>query len=114
MEFTDYIDPDEGRDEPAIAEAPFECFNCGKGCGQLHYVPEFDYMGCEECLDEAMEQLASEAAGMESDSAELQILAAARRRPCVHCNTKIARWNSIYCSDICKQAFLRSLRQEVA
>jgi len=70
--------------------------------------------GCEDCLDEAMELLAREAAGKELYPAERQILAAARRRPCVHCKTKNARWDSIYCSDICKQAFLRSLRQEVA
>ena len=114
MELTDYIDADEGRDSAPEPEAAHECFNCGKACDELHHVPEFDYMGCEDCLNEAMELLAREAAGKELYPAERQILAAARRRPCVHCKTKIARWDSIYCSDTCKQAFLRSLRQEVA
>src|SRR5499426_2892340 len=114
MELTDYIDADEGRDDAAEPEAACECFNCGQGCDELHHVPEFDYMGCEDCLDEAMELLAREAAGEELYAAEHQILAAARRRPCVYCKTKNTRWDSIYCSDTCKQAFLRSLRQEVA
>ena len=114
MELTDYIDAAEGRDDLVEPEAAHECFNCGKACDELHHVPEFDYMGCEDCLNEAMELLAHEATNKELYPAEWQILAAARRRPCVHCKTKIARWDSIYCSDICKQAFLRFLRQEVA
>jgi len=114
MELTDYIDADEGREEVAEPEAAHECFNCGKACDELHHVPEFDYMGCQQCLDEAMALLEAEAAGKELYPAERQILAAARRHPCAHCKIKIARWDSIYCSDICKQAFLRSLRQEVA
>src|SRR5215813_1378620 len=115
MELTDYIDPDEGRDDEIVtAEAAHECFNCGKACDELQHVPEFDYMGCEDCLDEAMELLAREAAGKQLYPAEKQILAFARRRPCVHCKTNIAGWDSIYCSDTCKQAFLRSLCQEVA
>jgi hypothetical protein len=80
MELTDYIDSDEGRMEAEPAEAAYECFNCGKTCDQLHYVPEFDYMGCEECLDEAMALLEAEAAGKELYPAERQILAAARRK----------------------------------
>ena len=80
MELTDYIDGDEGRDEVAQSEAAGECFNCGRRAGELHHVPEFDYMGCEECLDEAMALLEAEAAGKELYPAERQILAAARRK----------------------------------
>src|SRR5215831_12662868 len=90
MELTNYIDADEGRMEAEPAEAAYECFNCGRACDELHHVPEFDYMGCQECLDEAMELLAREAAGKELYPAERQILAAAGLRPCVHCKTKIA------------------------
>src|SRR5215471_7893510 len=90
MELTDYIDADEGRMEAEPAEAAHECFNCGKACDELHHVPEFDYMGCEDCLDEAMELLARESAGKELYPAERQILVAVRRRTCVHCKTKIA------------------------
>ena len=63
MELTDYIDAAEGRDDLVEPEAAHECFNCGKACDELHHVPEIDYMGCEDCLDEAMELLAREAAG---------------------------------------------------
>ena len=83
MELTDYIDADEGRIE-AEPEAAHECFNCGKACDELHHVPEFDYMGCEGCLDEVLALLEAEAAGKELYPAERQILAAARRKPMGH------------------------------
>lgn len=41
-------------------DAANQCFNCGKGCDELHYVPEFDYMGCDDCLDEAMKVIERE------------------------------------------------------
>jgi hypothetical protein len=47
-------------------------------------VPEFDYMGCEDCLDEAMGLLEREAGGQELWPAERQILAVARRKPMGH------------------------------
>jgi hypothetical protein len=81
MELTDYIDWDEGRDEVAQSEAACECFNCGRQCGELHHVPEFDYMGCEDCLDEAMRLLEREASGKELWPAERQILAKVRPKP---------------------------------
>jgi len=33
-------------------------------------------------------------------------------RPCAHCKSKQARWDSIYCSEACKQAFHAELRGE--
>jgi hypothetical protein len=81
MELTDYIDGDEGRDDVAQSEAAGECFNCGRRSGVLHHVPEFDYMGCEDCLDEAMRLLERKASGQELWPAERQVLAVARRKP---------------------------------
>jgi len=37
------------------------CQNCGDSCSHLTHVPEFDYMACETCLDEAIAILAKEA-----------------------------------------------------
>jgi hypothetical protein len=59
MEATDYIDGD-GREFPdaSSSAAVNECVNCGRTCETLHHVPEFDFMGCGDCLDEAMEIIA--------------------------------------------------------
>jgi hypothetical protein len=73
--------------EPMYGEAYTEsdsgsaCGNCGKVTAELHNVPEFDYIGCTECLEEAVALLEAEAAGKELYPAERQILAAARRKP---------------------------------
>jgi hypothetical protein len=47
-------------DDPTASVAVNTCENCGRGCETLHHVPEFDYMGCEECLEEAMAEIARE------------------------------------------------------
>jgi len=36
------------------------CENCGASCETLHEVPEFDYMGCDECMLEALAVLRRE------------------------------------------------------
>ena len=56
MELNDYIDWDEGRDfaDASSSEAVLKCENCGTGCDRLTRVPEFDYMGCDECMAEAL------------------------------------------------------------
>jgi hypothetical protein len=36
-----------------------------------------------------------------------------RLNRCVHCMRQAARWDSLYCSDACKQAFHSDLRGEV-
>lgn len=38
-----------------------KCFNCGARVEELHRVPDFDYMGCDACYDEAIAVLAAEA-----------------------------------------------------
>jgi hypothetical protein len=48
-------------DDPTASVAVNICENCGKSCETLHHVREFDYMGCDTCLDEAMAVLAAEA-----------------------------------------------------
>ena len=50
MELIDYIDADEGRDFAAADR----CENCGRGGERLTRVPEFDYMGCDDCMEEAL------------------------------------------------------------
>jgi hypothetical protein len=69
MDSLDYIDWDE-REMPdaSVSVAVNECQNCGETCRTLHHVPEFDYMGCEDCRDEAMAIIAFEAA----EAAELE------------------------------------------
>lgn len=100
MNAVDYIDWDEREFPDASASvAVNECGNCGCTCETLHHVPEFDYMGCDDCLDEAMEIIASE-------KAQPKRVTPAGTIACVHCKTKAARWDSIYCSDSCKRAFL--------
>ena len=59
MTAADYIDWDEGRDFPAPA-ADNECENCGRTCERLTRVPEFNYMGCDDCMEEALAVIARE------------------------------------------------------
>ena len=91
LDVMDYIDWDEGRDDATHSVAVMKCFNCGRGCDKLYNIPEVDYMGCEECKEEAEGVLACEvaeaAAGMR------------RTQPrCVNCKTRATRPDSIYCS----------------
>ena len=64
MEIIDYIDWDEGRDFPGDASASCAvqvCENCGCTAEVLTRVPEFDYMGCDDCMQEALAEIAREA-----------------------------------------------------
>jgi hypothetical protein len=55
MEAIDYIDWDEGRDFAAPPSAAIDrCENCGRTGERLTRVPEFDYMGCDDCMEEAL------------------------------------------------------------
>jgi hypothetical protein len=46
----------------ACAAAPAnECQNCGNSVETLHRVPEFDYMGCDDCMEEALAVIARDA-----------------------------------------------------
>lgn len=63
MDITDYIDWDEGRDfeDASFSVAVLKCENCGTtNCERLTRVPEFDYMGCDECMEEALAVIARE------------------------------------------------------
>lgn len=62
MDIIDYIDWDEGRDfeDASRSFAVNECENCGQTCERLTRVPEFDYMGCDECMEEALAVIARE------------------------------------------------------
>jgi hypothetical protein len=62
MEIKDYIDWDEGRDfeNASPAGAVGKCENCGTTGERLTRVPEFDYMGCDDCMEEALAVIARE------------------------------------------------------
>lgn len=64
MTTADYIDWDEGREFPADAsfsEAVLTCENCKAHVDRLTRVPEWDYMGCDDCMEEALAVIAREA-----------------------------------------------------
>jgi len=61
MEAIDYIDWDEGRDFAVQSSSAIDhCENCGRGGERLTRVPEFDYMGCDDCMEEALAVIARE------------------------------------------------------
>ena len=61
MNAIDYIDWDEREFPDASASvAVNECQNCGQTCETLHHVPEFGYLGCDDCMEEAMAIIARE------------------------------------------------------
>jgi hypothetical protein len=64
MEAIDYIDWDEGRDfkDASSSVAVLTCQNCGQSCERVTLVPEFEYMGCDECMEEALAVIAREQA----------------------------------------------------
>ena len=64
MTTADYIDWDEGRDfkeDVTFSVAVLQCENCGQTCERVTHVPEFDYMGCDDCMEEALAVIAREA-----------------------------------------------------
>ena len=77
MTTADYIDWDEGRDfENASASvAVLKCENCGTGAERLTRVPEFDYMGCDDCMEEA--------------------LAVIKRESCEHVNVRVETFEDV-------------------
>ncbi len=62
MEMNDYIDYDEGYRFRGATEnvAVLECLNCNRVVDRLTLVPEFDYMGCDDCMEDALAVIASE------------------------------------------------------
>jgi hypothetical protein len=58
-----YHDPADADAEETVAV--LECENSRKACEKLHHVPEFDYMGCDDCMEEAMAELSRESAELE-------------------------------------------------
>ena len=70
------------------------CENCGASCDSLIDLPSWNFNACETCAEEATRE----------DRRSLDAIAGPKT--CVNCKTKPARWNSLYCSDRCKSAFL--------
>jgi hypothetical protein len=46
--------------DPEETAAVLEYENCHKACETLHDVPEFNYKGCDACMEEAQHELARE------------------------------------------------------
>jgi len=62
MDNMDYIDWDEREFPDASSSAAVhECANCGRTADRLTLVPEFNYMGCDDCMEEALEIIAADA-----------------------------------------------------
>jgi hypothetical protein len=64
MKAIEYIDWDEGRDfgDASSSVAVNVCENCRQPAERLTLVPEFEYMGCDECMEEALAVIAREQA----------------------------------------------------
>jgi hypothetical protein len=77
-----------------------ECDNCGHVTNVFAYYETCDMNICEDCDHTCVDP---------SDAIER----IAGPRKCASCASP-ARWDSIYCSDRCKDAFLRSLSVEAA
>jgi hypothetical protein len=63
-----------GVDVKAAVTPTDECQNCGKRTNTLHHVPEFDYLACDDCMEEAMAILAREQADVKLNTAILAVL----------------------------------------
>ena len=66
----DYIDWDE-RDfgDASESAAVNECDNCHRTCERLSHIPEWDFMACDDCMDECaaiLEQEREDAARLEN------------------------------------------------
>jgi hypothetical protein len=85
-------DPRPKTEDVTESVAVNVCENCGRTCEELHDLPEWNFKACDECAEEAAREDAREAPE--------------QRKPCVNCKTRLSRWDSIYCSDRCKSAFL--------
>ena len=46
--------------ESPAAPGPEICGNCHVSCEHLSHVPEFDFLGCDACLAEALDTLEAE------------------------------------------------------
>jgi hypothetical protein len=68
MNVIDYIDWDEGRDleDASSSVAVLTCENCKAHAERLTLVPEWDYMGCDECMEEALDIISREQAEQEA------------------------------------------------
>jgi hypothetical protein len=87
-----FYDPFPKTDDVTASVAVNECQNCGKACETLTYLEGWHFNACDQCAEEAAREDAREAAEL--------------RKPCVNCKTRLSRWDSLYCSDHCKAAFL--------
>ena len=81
---------------PDFNEYANACQNCGKTCERLTFIPEFEYMGCDDCVAEALAVVA--------DKQSTQI------RPWEACPARLALANE--CSTVSE--FRQALRTHAA
>lgn len=61
MNYFSRLDRNEDGSPDVLASAAVNiCENCGQTADRLTLVPEFDYLGCDDCMEEAMTVLARE------------------------------------------------------
>jgi hypothetical protein len=97
--------------EMTVCEGCEDDHTCVAKCGICDDRSKLNVDGlCAACAaDEAAEKVAVATA-----AAEARERLPFAPKPCVQCKKQIARWDSIYCSGVCKQAFLGELRGEIA
>jgi hypothetical protein len=61
----------ELAEQPFCAAGPV-CQNCDRVVDRVTLVPEFNYMGCDDCMDEALHVLAAEAKAILKKSAQIE------------------------------------------
>jgi hypothetical protein len=60
--FTNAAQAHRRGDDVTFSVAVSQCENCGRTGERLTHVPEFDYMGCDDCMEEALAVIAREQA----------------------------------------------------
>lgn len=66
-----------GDDNVTFSVAVHICENCRKAAERLTLVPEFLYMGCDDCMEEALAEIAKE----QAEAARIGCLVAAGLTP---------------------------------
>lgn len=70
---------EHGEMPPVESAAVNECENCGHASETLVHVPEWNFMGCDDCMEECMTILAAEKSGRAMYACDRQALAVARK-----------------------------------
>jgi len=63
---------EDGSPDILDSVAILRCQNCGEVAERLTQIPEFDYLGCDPCVEEAMAVIARETAFLAETGCTLQ------------------------------------------